>query len=764
MYNIVTSFNENGLHTYAMKMLETAARHWHGGLKLTAYYHDFDIDKHDVPRVEHIEYRNLNIIPEMIAFRETFKDHDGTENGKIDYNFRLDALKFCHKVYGLTDKAFELADTSRDPGWLIWLDADTFTKKDFDLKDLKKILNDKAELAFLGRQHFDYSETSFMAFNLKFRAPLDLLGDLRGAYDSGEVFNYREWHDGFIFERLLIIYRAHGMRVHDFTGHLDIKSMIEGKQAFESFPLSEYMEHLKGDKKDKSGAPTTKTFVPKRYKLLAHIIRQYQPARVVETGTWVGQRAIEMALASFENRDDFHYIGYDLFEDNNEEINAKELNVKKTVNVADIKKHLTVFQKKMKKDKNKTFTFELIKGNTNETLGDIGPQADLAYIDGGHSIGTVRNDYNKLKHIPVLVFDDFFSEDERGLCPSEDFMEVNKIIEETKNRKYVLPSNDPVRDGGKTHLAVMLTSDKVEDLTTKVMQVPIHVTPHDCVPDGNIVGNVKKNLKLLNNWLEKGRAHSDTAIIVSGGDSTDWDHVRSLSHKPNTRVVCVKHSYPNLLKHGIQPWGCVILDPRPLSGKSTHGIIRKTLFEKVDKKTIFFLASMTNPSVTRLLKKQTDEVWGWHAFSEILRQESEKNKPVQDNTVHVAEGLDIPHDTTFITGGTCAAMRAIGLMHTIGFRNFHLFGFDSTIPEPPQKIKYKKEKDGRPKFMNVTVDDTKFWTTGELLAMAQDCEKLFERSDVEMDIQVHGENTLVSALWHKSNMDKVKNYKEFLPC
>ena len=156
MYNIVTSFNENGLHTYAMKMLETAARHWHGGLKLTAYYHDFDIDKHDVPRVEHIEYRNLNIIPEMVAFRETFKDHDGTESGKIDYNFRLDALKFCHKVYGLTDKAFELADTSRDPGWLIWLDADTYTKKDFDLKDLKKILNDKAELAFLGRKHFEY--------------------------------------------------------------------------------------------------------------------------------------------------------------------------------------------------------------------------------------------------------------------------------------------------------------------------------------------------------------------------------------------------------------------------------------------------------------------------------------------------------------------------------------------------------------------------------------------------------------------------------
>ena len=761
MYNFVTSFNEEGLKVYGMKMLETAARNWKPPLKLTAYYHDFDIDKHDVPRCDHIEYRNLNLVTEMIAFKETFSEHNGTENGQIQYNFRLDAIKFCHKVFALTELAFELADDSRDPGWCIWLDGDTFTKKEFNSKDLDNFLNPKAELAFLGRKHFDYSETSFMAFNLKYRSPLDLLGDLRGAYNSGEVLNYREWHDGFIFERLLTIYRAHGMRVQDFTGHLDIKDMTKGKQAFESFPLSDFMEHLKGDRKDK---PKVKPAAPaQRYKQLADIIRQYQPAKVVETGTWIGQRAIEMALASFENRDDFHYIGYDLFEDGSEELNKKELNAKKIVVFEDIKKHLNSFKDKMKKEKKKTFTFELIKGDTNTTLKD-NLKADLAYIDGGHSTATVQNDYNKLKHIPVLVFDDFFTADKDGNCVEEEFREVNRIIEATENRKYILPSGDWVREGGHTHLAVMLTNPDVEDLTTKVMQVPIHVTPKDCVPDENLVGNIKKNLKLIDNWLEKGRAHADKVIIVSGGDSTDWKHVRKLSRQDNTRVVCVKHSYPHLLKNGIQPWGCVILDPRPLSGKSTHGIIRKTLFHKVDPKTIFFLASMTNPSVTRLLNKQKATVWGWHAFSETLRAEADKRQPIQNNTINVSEEFNIPPDTTFITGGTCAAMRAIGMMHILGFRTFDLFGYDCIIPEPSEKDKKKKERDGRPKFMNVTVDDHKFWTTGELLAMAQDCEKLFERDDVDMDITVHGENTLVRKLWDNSRMSKVKNYKEFLPC
>ena len=36
--------------------------------------------------------------------------------------------------------AFELADDSRDPGWCIWLDADTFTKKEFTSKDLDNFL------------------------------------------------------------------------------------------------------------------------------------------------------------------------------------------------------------------------------------------------------------------------------------------------------------------------------------------------------------------------------------------------------------------------------------------------------------------------------------------------------------------------------------------------------------------------------------------------------------------------------------------------
>ena len=114
--------------------------------------------------------------------------------------------------------------------------------------------------------------------------------------------------------------------------------------------------------------------------------------------------------------------------------------------------------------------------------------------------------------------------------------------------------------------------------------------------------------------------------------------------------------------------------------------------------------------------------------------------------------LGIPEGATLITGGTCAAMRCLGIMHTMGFRKFDLFGFDSSMEEEPTD-EQKKETTGaedeepKPKYIQVTVRDENYWTTGELLAMAQDCERTFNDSSMNLTLDVHGDKTLISALW-----------------
>lgn len=762
MYVFVTSFSESGYHEYAKQMLQSVDEKWNPKhFKLVAYYHDFDINSVDAPQCDAIEYRNLNDVEEMVQYRERMKMHDGTEGGKMPYNWRLDAIKWCHKVYAMTDLAFEMMEEEYDESnWMIWLDADTVTRKLLKVDKVKEWLPDKVDLVHLGRKDVDYSETSFMGFNLSHHNTCSLLADLRGAYTIGETVAYREWHDGFIFERLLNIYKAHGMVVNNLSEH------ATGLNAFEQSRLSEFFTHYKGNLKKKVNsmevAPDVKG--PRRYKQLADMIRFYKPSKIVETGTWNGGRAIEMALAAFEHTDNVHYIGFDLFQEATEESDKYEMNTKAHNMVEAVHNRLDSFSAVMLKT-NKVFTFELHKGDTKKTLKECKAikDADFAYIDGGHSYETVKNDYDLLKHIPVTVLDDYFTADKKGNLPHEDNLGVNKLVKEIQAyAKVVLPSSDPVLGGGITHLCFVANKKGVEKLPDELTRMPIIVTPKDSRPRQEIVDNIKSNAKLIEdfNWLKHCRINDETAIIVSGGSSTDFNLLKERIKNTNNKVFCVKHSYPKLLEHGIQPFACVILDPRPIEGTSTHGVVRKDLFKTVDDKTLFLVASMTDPSVTKHLITKGANIKGWQAYSDALRDDSVKEKFVVNKDTGIEEG------STLVTGGTCAAMRTISIAHILGFRNFELFGFDCSIPEVTAEMKKERvnieDKDDKPKYFKVETNGEIFWTTGELLAMAQDCEKLFDDNQREMRIVLHGTNTLCSAVYKNSIRGTEKDYTELL--
>ena len=755
---VVTSFSEDGWDTYAKDMMWSVAEHFDPAIKVIAYYHDFDINEKELPKSRSIEYRNLNDITELLEFREQYKEYDGTMGGKANYNYRHDAIKFCHKVFAITDCAFGLCETVDKPGWLVWLDADTIVTRPVSRYRLLENLPKGTDLVHLGRKNFSYSETSFIGLNLESQVPVDFLGDLLGAYLSGELLHYREWHDGFIFERLLTIYKAHGLKYHDWTGHFDIKSMTDGKQAFQLFPLGEYVEHKKGTKKKKNLEVAPDVTGPARYKQLVRMVDIYKPDTIVETGTWNGGRAIEMAMAAFQHVNEVTYTGYDLFEEATEELDKEELNSKAHNSVEAVTARLEEFSEAMK-SQGKTFNFTLIKGDTKQKLKKT--KVNFAYIDGGHSEDTVNHDYEMLKESDVIVFDDYVAKDENGDDPGEEFYGVNKIIEKFEGRKKILPSKDRIVEGGVTHLAVVINNKNMPDVPENFSAVPIVVQPRDCMPKEDIQNNVKENTKLIHKWIGRAKPHDEVAVLISGGSSTDWDQVKDLLRtEPDAKVVCVKHSYPMLLEKKIQPWACVILDPRPIEGVSTHGVVRKDLFKTIDQKTIFMPASMTDPSITKLIKEKTNNLIGWHAYTQSL-QENVKEGLV-NNAVKVNEELGIEEGATMITGGTCAAMRSIGIMHSLGFRKFHLFGYDCSLPEPSDEEKKVMMDDKKPKYLKVGVEDKEFWTTGELIAMAQDCERLFAKEDVDMRLNFYGEDTLVAACWKLSPVHQLKHYNQVL--
>ena len=714
---LVTSFHVNSWEKYSKRFVQSFKKFWPRSVKLYAFYHDGNLPA-DAPTADNIIYRKLDQ-EDMLKFKDIYKD----KNGGSPYNYRLDAVKFCHKVFAVTGMAEELRVNKSKQKWLLWLDADTVTKKKLPVKKIKSWLNSDSDVVYLGRKAIDYCESSFLGFNIENIPAHVFLEDFRGLYLSGELFGYREWHDGFAFERLLRMHRTHGLRTHDLTPE------CEDLQAFNSSPLAEYLHHFKGPEKEQHA--------PVRYNHIVEMIGFYKPQTLLETGTWNGERAVQMCLAALQaNPGDVRYVGYDLFEDGSKELDVLEFNAKPNVPVEKVSKKLQRL-----KDLHPRFDYELHKGDTRKIMKHH--RVDFAYLDGGHSIETASCDFENVRGSNVVVMDDYFREDEAGEMPPDKWCGTNKVYDSYEGRKFLIKSPDPVNVGGKISLAVMVEKGEDPPNINKTA-VPIIVNPVDCVEKGFLHDNIKENLKLIPTFINKKFDwHDRKMVVVSGGPSikSNLKEIKE-AQEQGADVMCVKHSYPILKEADINPWGCIILDPRPLDEESTHGIVRRSLLGDAKQKseTVFLVASMTNPEVTQYLLDRGDLVMGWNAFSQASSKLPElKNKML-------------------VTGGTCAAMRAVGLGHTMGYRKFDLYGFDSCVEEPTEEEKKEIETETeKPKFIEVGIGGRKFWTTGELLAQAQDFERLVGRSDVDMQLQVFGEG-MVPALWE--NMQAQREAEE----
>jgi hypothetical protein len=115
---------------------------------------------------------------------------------------------------------------------------------------------------------------------------------------------------------------------------------------------------------------------------------------------------------------------------------------------------------------NPGFTYDLIRGNTRETLpknkklkwqdpvtGETTKleDADFSYIDGGHSIETIQSDYNALKNCKTIVFDDDYVEDENESRPNILEVGCNQLVHSIEH--ILLPAQDTLPTGGKIQMA-----------------------------------------------------------------------------------------------------------------------------------------------------------------------------------------------------------------------------------------------------------------------------------------------------------------------
>lgn len=171
-----------------------------------------------------------------------------------------------------------------------------------------------------------------------------------------------------------------------------------------------------------------------RYAQLLKAVREKQPRTILEVGTWNGERARQMLNLC----PDATYYGFDLFEDATDDTDAREMNVKK---------HCAMDHVYVLLD---GFTTQLFRGDTRDTLPRLCPPGiEFVWLDGGHSVETIRSDWEAIK--PKLApnawvyFDDYYT---GGIDTSK--YGCNAIVSELKHD--VMPVSDPVKGGGNVQM------------------------------------------------------------------------------------------------------------------------------------------------------------------------------------------------------------------------------------------------------------------------------------------------------------------------
>jgi len=173
---------------------------------------------------------------------------------------------------------------------------------------------------------------------------------------------------------------------------------------------------------------------PSRYKYLFEIIRNNKCKRIMEIGTWDGEHALQMIEEAKKNftPNEVEYYGFDLFELMSSNTYVEEVS-KKPPDLETIRDKLGKTNAKI----------GLYKGYTKETLPKVInnlQKMDFIFIDGGHSIETIENDWKYTQQVmddhTIVIFDDYWNREDAG-CKK-----VVDGIDKTKYEVKILPIQD----------------------------------------------------------------------------------------------------------------------------------------------------------------------------------------------------------------------------------------------------------------------------------------------------------------------------------
>ena len=253
-YSVVTTFNASGYKQYGSRMIDTFLATWPQNVQLLVYAEDVVVTQ-QAPNLKIVNLAQAS--PELVEFKRIWSNVPKANGhpfpGAERKAFKWQAVRFSHKVYAI----FHAARTCNTE-WLIWMDADMVCHSPINTLQIDQLFPNGVDLCYAGRSN-KFTECGLYGVHLTSPVAQQFLTEFQRMYDDADngIFTLKEWHDSFVFDA---VRKKFAMQELNWSAGL-----ING----EGHPIinsewGAYIDHLKGDRKDKGRSRKTDLVVQRK--------------------------------------------------------------------------------------------------------------------------------------------------------------------------------------------------------------------------------------------------------------------------------------------------------------------------------------------------------------------------------------------------------------------------------------------------------------------------------------------------------------------
>lgn len=248
--------------------------------------------------------------------------------------------------------------------------------------------------------------------------------------------------------------------------------------------------------------------------------------------------------------------------------------------------------------------------------------------------------------------------------------------------------------------------------------------------DGEVLSNIAHSSRLGLPEIDEMKPNGLPAIICGGGPSLGDTLVSIRALKAGGGIIfALNNTAKFLTEHGIRPDYHVVLDPRPYN----VDFLEKAWADEA------LLCSQCHPDMFARCEELGYKARLWHPALKDAQQHIPQKEPL------------------LISVTTTVGLSVLSLVHVLGFREFHLFGYDSCHRKESSHA-YGQPRNADDEIVRIVVDSQVFYGSMAMACQASQFKQLHDMLTSEhcaSTVKVYGDG-LIPALYAKWELERAE--------